>query len=108
MTRWWIFAVLGIAFLIGSVRVQPPAPTRDTCELRESACTPNSSARKRSGKAAQCARRETSGSPSLVVVPDPIDLAPPAGAWSHVALVARENRACAHLIVASSRAPPES
>ena len=106
MTRWWTYAVLAIAIVAGSVRVQASPLARERCELRESANTPASAARKRNDAPAQVARRSASGATPLFVVPESFDLALPARAIVLVSFVVGEGRATARVVRACSRAPP--
>jgi hypothetical protein len=90
----------------GGVRAQPSPQTRKTCELRESTHAAASAARKRNGKAVKLARRETSESNPLAVVPDLLDLPARPRACTLVAFVVGEGHATVRPIRACSRAPP--
>jgi hypothetical protein len=105
VTRWWTYAVLAIAIVAGSVRVQASPQGHERCELRESA-NHGSAARKRNDPPAQIARRSATGATPLAVVPDVFDLAAPARACVVVSFVIGEGRATTRVVRACSRAPP--
>ena len=106
VTRWWTYAVLAIAIVAGSVRVQASPHARAHCELHESANAPASAARKRNEAPAEAAPRSASGATPLAVVPERFDLATPVRLYVVLAFVVGEGRAETRAVRACSRAPP--